>query len=141
MTLEELEQALNAKFNNDWDAWRTAVNRWLVRGKLNGQHFDAVSDSLTEAMRKVLEWVPLPEIPRRPVLLSLHLFEPYKSGSDWSLKYDGRPYYGICCNTKKKALEFAERTVNRHQQALEKWDSEFHWSLSKTEGLDFVYKD
>ncbi len=136
--LKSLEQQIDAKFKQ-WDVWRTAGKEWHFKGEQEGAHFSVTLPTISEAFCAALEWIPLPSVPRCPRLLSSYLFKPAKSGTKWRLNYDDRDF-GIEVKTKREAEEAAERFCQRSATAFAEWQSQYSWTLTKTEGVDFRYQ-
>lgn len=98
MTVDELIAALDAK-HPMWEMWRTADKQWVSRDRHGGECH--MAGSLAECLRLLLDWAPLPVVPRQPTLLSPDLFVARKDWAYWSLRYDGREH-SHHYKTKKK---------------------------------------
>ena len=117
-----------------------AVRDW--RGvEIDGDgKFSCTRDSVIDALVDAIEFIPLPTVPRRPRLLGMSGFVPYKSGSKWRLKYLGQDY-GISVDRKSDAESFARRQAEASENAIGEWDRKYAWCAGKVEGKDFRYRD
>ena len=140
-TLDVLFAILDVKFSK-WDIYRTAMNEWCFRGlcRDGSGDFSFTRESIIESLVEAVEFIPLPIVPRRPRLLGMSGFVPYKSGSKWRLKYLGQDY-GISVDRKSDAESFARRQAEASENAIGEWDRKYAWCAGKVEGKDFRYRD
>ena len=118
-----------------WDVYRAADGDWIVKLPDNCIR----GDTITTALRNAAEFVPLPKYPRRPRLLSRDLFVPYKSGSNWRLRYDGDDAC-VSFKTKTRANEYADKIVVKQNAEVFDWDDEYADKIEgKVEGVDFLF--
>lgn len=139
MTADELIAALDGKFPR-WELWRADYRQqWVSRSNLGGECL--VSASLTECLQLLLDWVPLPVVPRQPTLLTLDLFVARKDWSYWSLRYDGREH-SHHYKTKKDALRCAEQECERASKRCAEWADKYSELVARgKEGIDYRWED
>jgi hypothetical protein len=139
--LARLFAILDDKFRM-WDVYKTAMNEWCFSGTFSDGDgkFSCTRESVIDALVDAIEFTPLPTVPRRPRLLGMSGFAPYKSGSKWRLKYLGQDY-GISVDRKSDAESFARRQAEASENAICEWDRKYAWCAGKVEGKDFRYRD
>jgi len=137
LELKELQDQIEAKFQR-WNVWRTAGKEWHFEGVQSGVGFSINCGTVSEAFEAALKWVPLPVVPRAPMVLSPDGFRFVKSGSKWRVLYTSRDC-GVSVRTKTEAAEFADRARLRSEEAYDKWRQIHGWTDFKTEGVDFRY--
>ena len=138
MTADELIAALDAKFPA-WEMRRTADKEWVSRDKHGGQTH--MSASMTDCLASLLYYVPLPLVPRKPTLLTLDRFTARKSGSWWSLFYDGVNKLHHF-RTKKDALRHAEMHCRMSSENCAEWADKYGELVARgKEGIDYRWED
>lgn len=138
MTVDELIEALDAK-HPMWEMWRTADKQWVSRDSYNGQIH--VAASLAECLQLLLDWVPLPVVPRQPTLLFLDLFVARKDWAYWSLRYDGRDH-SHHYKTKKDAMRCAEQECERASKRCAEWADKYSELVARGQlGIDYRWED
>ncbi len=138
MTVDELIAALDAKFPM-WEMWRTADKQWVSRDQHGGECH--MAGSLAECLQLLLDWAPLPVVPRQPTLLSLDLFVARKDWAYWSLRYDGREH-SHHHKTKKDALRCAEQECERSSKRCAEWADKYSELVVRGQlGIDYRWED
>ena len=119
-----------------WDIYRNAMHHWTIRVTFDGVTENMVDESFIGALRKGLQWKPLPLVPWQPPIQNREGYEVVKNGSYWRVTYYDRD---VCVQfkTKREATEFIERHYQWAVDAREKWFERYGWSLAKIEGVDF----
>ena len=124
-----------------WDVYRTYDRSWcVVRGDAD-QRRTFIRPALTEALSAAVgEGAPLPVVPRPPGRLTRDDITVVKSGSKWDVvdSRNGRSFI-ICGNlpTRKKAEAAADKIVEVHQMAVDRWDNDWAAVTAGVEGVDF----
>jgi hypothetical protein len=138
MTADELIAALDAKFPK-WELWRTADKEWACRA-FHGDEVQGAT-TLSLALQCLLEYKPLPRVPRRPTLLSLDLFTARRNGSYWNLFYDGRDW-SYRHKTKKEAMQCAEKLCDASSKRCAEWADKYGELVARgKEGIDYRWED
>lgn len=139
MTVDELISALDAK-HPMWEMWRTATREeWVSRDSYKGKIH--VARSIVDCMQLLLDYKPLPVVPRQPTLLTLDRFTARKSGSWWSLFYDGVNKLHHF-RTKKDALRHAEMHCRMSSENCAEWADKYGELVARgKEGIDYLWED
>src|SRR5574343_1429693 len=129
MSTEPLVRILDERYQHvkasvPWCIYRASTGEWIVM--ITDRTFPG--ETIEEALAKAVDYVPLPEIPRRPKELNVDEFEPRKSGKCWHLYY-GDDFQGVL-KSKRDCLKVAPKIVARSMQAALDWDAKYSSYLS-----------
>jgi hypothetical protein len=135
--IDELVSQLDSKYEA-WDLYRAHDKTWRLSIGEGRAKITFESETITAAMQKALHYISLPLVPRCPIIPNMTYFSVRKSGSYWTLEYQGRDIqYRI--DTKKKAMATASLIQENAKVAHKKWEEEHGWTLNKEQGVDFEY--
>ena len=141
--VQQLIDKLDSKAPQQWDVYRAALGHWVAKIKLSGQTYETSNNLLGAALTEILEWVPLPVVPRRKPVINVDDCS-YEKGSygqrPWEIRWAGRSL-GPPFATKKDAQTYAALCADRSSEAAEEWIEHYGWSLGKIEGVDFRFAE
>jgi len=137
-SVNELVELVDRKFDGDWNLWRTALGEWHISAKRTEGDFAATKPTIEEALEAAISWEPLPRVPREIPKLYRELFAIVKDGAKWRVEYKSRDL-GVLLKRKRDAVDYIERVVEHSSQKAREWQSQYGWTRSATEGVDFEY--
>jgi len=138
--VEQTAKLLDGKYPK-WDVCRTMMKQWSVT-ITNEQRYSEkkcfTGDQLAVCMQQAFEWDFIPIVPDEPTVRNHCNFEIRKNGTKWELFYSR----GYCTTfkTRKEAEQAIERWVGLDEKAHAEWESEYAWTRTQREGIDFRWK-
>ena len=142
MDIQQLIDELDKKAPGQWEIYRAGLGHWMAKIKLGEQRYEASSDLLGAALAEILEWVPLPVVPRRQPVVHADdcTYERGNSSKQWEIRWGGKSL-GPSFPTKKAAQAYAALCADRSTAAYDEWIQYYGWSIDKVEGVDFRYAE
>jgi len=137
--LDQTIDAITAQ-HPDWtaDFYRSSTGLWCSR---IGRHcLDA--ETLSELLAKLLEFRPIPRIPRRPTVRRAEEWHIWKNESRWWAKH--QPTTDMIGNikTRGEAVNSTHRIEANDLNEAAKWDKSFGEIVAfGVEGVDYEYED
>ena len=119
----------------------SAGPRWVVQFKANAdEKYNEDGRDLAALMGDALAWTPKPVYPRRPLQVCESDFDPYRDGSMWRLRYQGKDA-GVRLKTKTACGVYVTKLRERLAEAERDWFTTVGPKIAgKVEGVDFLWR-
>lgn len=126
MTADELAVKLDAKYvATIWRLWRAGYKDRWVADVAGDKHSTCDGATIAEALQKLLDYRPLPVVPKRPQLLTQAAFWVERAtGGRWCIKVGGA-HIGCAFKTRKEACAHVQVAVQRSIESCEQWSRDF----------------
>ena len=109
---------------------------WLVGIEKDGKHKEFAAARLDCALQEAIDYKWLPLVPKRPQRHEYTVQKRYNG--EYEILRNG--HWMMRTDKNWKVEKYIKKRIGRDAIAIQEWNRQYAWTLTKQEGVDFEYK-